>query len=446
MPPPTTSMDINLNSQNSDIPELMEPVSIDSEDSGISDTEVVEIPLTEDHDYQKFLPTTLNPPPSTSTSSQHYQRYKSILPPPPPRPAHFSCNPAWHFDTARSPINSDGEEVDISDEDDSEDGVIIESSSRKGKTKKKRKSPAKKKLQENYRKKKKAEVLDQIPKLEVHEGANFHALRRRSRGRQPPPHFQRLPQEVRTFYTCFTLKHVEKGVIIHDSKKRVLLHLFPLATIPSDLIETLSISFQEYHTNISFPHYNYTHRRGDYQVRFLGCWFKSGRFLQPYMTAHYRGPQSGIHYKRLDNPHYIAAKRFQKTNRNLFQLVEDLIKNNYPDIWEIYKEVRVPAGCHKFAGLFAAVAINKMVQTKVHKDLGDIKGGICVIICWGKFQGGELVFTELSTCVPFPAGSIIMFRSAIISHYNMPVEGERYSMVFMTDKNLYKWSQSGKQV
>src|SRR5207302_9481004 len=102
-------------------------------------------------------------------------------------------------------------------------------------------------------------------------------------------------------------------------------------------------------------------------------------------------------------------------------------------------------GCHKFAGLFAAVVINKMVETKIHKDLGDRKGGICVIICWGKFQGAELVFTELTTCVPFLAGSIIMFRSAIISHYNMPVDGNRYSMVFMTDKNLCKWSASYSQ-
>jgi len=163
------------------------------------------------------------------------------------------------------------------------------------------------------------------------------------------------------------------------------------------------------------------------------------------MTAHYRGPHSGTHYKRLDNPHYIAAKRFQKANRDLFQLVEDLIKTYYPDIWKVYSQIKVLAGCHKFAGLFAAVAINKMVQTKVHKDLGDIKGEICVIICWVKFEGGELVFAELSTCVPFPSGSLIMFRSAIISHYNMPVDGERYSMVFMTDKNLYKWSESFSQ-
>ena len=67
-----------------------------------------------------------------------------------------------------------------------------------------------------------------------------------------------------------------------------------------------------------------------------------------------------------------------------------------------------------------------MVQTKIHKDLGDIKCGICIVICWGKFCGGELVFTELTSCIPFPPGSIIMFRSAIISHYNLPVFGDRY--------------------
>ena len=99
------------------------------------------------------------------------------------------------------------------------------------------------------------------------------------------------------------------------------------------------------------------------------------------MTAHDRGPHSGIHYKQVDNSYYIAAKKFPKANRNLFQLVEDLIQQYYPDIWEIYSNINVPAGCNKLAGLFAAVVINKMVRTKIHKDLCDIKEGIYVIIC-----------------------------------------------------------------
>ena len=156
------------------------------------------------------------------------------------------------------------------------------------------------------------------------------------------------------------------------------------------------------------------------------------------MTAHYRGPHSGIHYKRLDNPYYMAAKRFKKANHGLFLLVENLIQQHYPDIWKVYSQIQVPPGCNKFAGLFAAVVINKLVQTKIHKDLGDIKGGICIVICWGNFKDGKSVSTELTSCVPFPCGSIIMFRSCIISHYNLSVFGDRYSMVFTTDKNLSK--------
>lgn len=322
--------------------------------------------------------------------------------------------------------------------DDSEDGAIPESVIKKGKGKQKRKSAAKKKQEEDFKKQQVEETLDRTQHVEIPEYINIHALCRRSCGRPPPSSFQRLPQQVREWYYCFTLKQVKNGLIIQDSKKRVLVHLFPQATIPSNQLTTLETSFQEYDTNVSFPKYDYTHRRGNYEVWILGCWSKSGRFLQPYMTAHYRGPDSGKDYKQPDNPHYIAAKRFQKANRNLFQLVEDLIRNNYPDIWEIYSRIKVPSGCYKFAGLFAAVAINKLVQTKIHKDRGDMKYGICVIICWGKFKGGKLVFTELGACVPFPAGSIIIFRSAIISHYNMPVDGERYCMVLMTDKNLSK--------
>jgi len=275
------------------------------------------------------------------------------------------------------------------------------------------------------------------------EGVNLHALRRRTRGRQPPCFLERSPLQIQEGnYFLFTLPQVQNGLIIRDSRQRALVHLFPLSTIPKELLETLTTSFQEYDNSLTFSNNNYTQKRGDYEVRILGCWFKSGRFLQPYMTSHYRGPDSGVHYKRLDNPYYMAAKKFQKANRNLFQLVENLIQQHYPDIWEIYSNIRVPPGCNKFAGLFAAVVINKLVRTKIHKDLGDIKCGICVIICWGDFEGGELVFTELMSCVPFPAGSIIMFRSAIISHYNLPVTGNRYSMVFTTDKNLFKWSCS----
>ena len=134
------------------------------------------------------------------------------------------------------------------------------------------------------------ETLNQTQHVDVPEYANIHALRRRSRGRQPPSFFQLLPQQVRDRYYCFTLKLVENGLIIHDPKKRVLVPLFPQATIPSHLLSTLETSFQDYECKVSFPKYDYTHKRGDYEIRILGCWFKSGPFLQPYMTGDYHRP------------------------------------------------------------------------------------------------------------------------------------------------------------
>ena len=364
------------------------PVSADSDESGISDTEVPDIPLNQDSDYQEFLSSTINSP-SPPTSTILFPSQKGIiLPPPPARPSHFRCNPAWHWDDFHSPINSDCEERALADSEDSEEGAIPESSIlKKRRTKKKKgKSPASKKYREEkraeHRKAKTKESLKNTVVVEAEEGVNLHALRRRSRGHQPPSFLERSPLQIQEGnYYWFTLAQVQNGLIIRDSKQRPLVHLFPLSTISKELLEILANSFQEYENSVTFANNNYAQKRGDYEVRILGCWFKSGRFLQPYMTAHYRGPKSGIHYKRLDNPHYIAAKKFQKANHNLFQLVENLIQQHYPDIWEIYSNIKVPSGCHKFAGLFAAVVINKLVRTKIHKDLGDIKCGICVIIC-----------------------------------------------------------------
>ena len=352
----------------------------------VSDGELSDIPLEKDLDYHESLNTITvdRPIPSVPANTSHVQPYTIRLPPPPARPAHFRCNPAWHFDEPRSPINSDGEEVDFSE--DSEDGVIAESSKTgKKQKKKKRKSCAsmqrRKDRQQDWKKARTSEVVKEAKKYRAGEGANIYALIRRQRGHQPSDHFERPIQEIYKGYKTFTLDQVKHGIIIRDSGQRVLVHLFPPQTISSALIPTLATSLQKYENSVSFPNYDYTRTRGDYQVHILGCWFKSGRFLQPYMTAHYRGPHSGIHYKRLDNPYYMAAKKFQRANRSLFQVVEDLIRQHHPDIWEVYRNIKVPSGCNKFAGLFAAVVSNKLVQTKVHKDLGDIKGGICIVIC-----------------------------------------------------------------
>jgi len=58
MTSPIISDNLKLNTPNYDIPEFMQLVSADSDDSGLSDTEVIETSLPDDLDYQETLPTT----------------------------------------------------------------------------------------------------------------------------------------------------------------------------------------------------------------------------------------------------------------------------------------------------------------------------------------------------------------------------------------------------
>ena len=151
---------LKLNPANSDIPELQQPVSADSEDSGASDTEVIEVPISEDLDYQESLSTILAPSSSATPTTHTKKSYRPSLPQPPERPAYWVCEPAWHWDKKESPVNSDGEEINFSDMEDSEDGAIPEPVLQKGKGKKKRKSAAKKKQEEDFKKQKVEETLD----------------------------------------------------------------------------------------------------------------------------------------------------------------------------------------------------------------------------------------------------------------------------------------------
>jgi len=192
----------------------MPAVSTDSDDSAISDDEEPEIPVSEDLDYQNSVPLPIQP--AISRSPTTFELYGLTLPQLPTRSSHWSCDTAWHYDTARSPINGDGEESNNSDSDDSEESTIRESSSfRKAKGKREKKAPGNSKNQEAFKKEKTATMLNKTQKVEVEEGANLHALRRRSPGPQPAPVFQMHPLEVqRRVYSTFTLQQVQNGCII----------------------------------------------------------------------------------------------------------------------------------------------------------------------------------------------------------------------------------------
>ncbi|RPA70524.1 hypothetical protein BJ508DRAFT_337112 [Ascobolus immersus RN42] len=70
----------------------------------------------------------------------------------------------------------------------------------------------------------------------------------------------------------------------------------------------------------------------------------------------------------------------------------------------------------------------------------DTKDGVCVLYCWGDFEGGELVLDELRMVIPLLPGQVVFFRSALLTHWNQEViSGNRNSFVLFTGSRVMDW-------
>ena len=65
----------------------------------------------------------------------------------------------------------------------------------------------------------------------------------------------------------------------------------------------------------------------------------------------------------------------------------------------------------------------------------------CVVIPFGKWEGGQLCLYELGLVLDLQAGDFVLFRSDIITHFNLEHTGKRCSIVLSTDKLLVSWAE-----
>lgn len=123
----------------------------------------------------------------------------------------------------------------------------------------------------------------------------------------------------------------------------------------------------------------------------------------------------------------------------LIKFVMFMVKTHYPKFAALQKEVEKTLPDYlKFLGIFfSGVALNFGCMTHMHKDGTDLLEGFCLVISFGKFEGGELCFAEPMIMMPFGCGEMIIFRSALLSHFNKLYKGIRNSIVFFTERNLY---------
>ena len=88
---------------------------------------------------------------------------------------------------------------------------------------------------------------------------------------------------------------------------------------------------------------------------------------------------------------------------------------------------------------FGGVVLNGSVVTDAHLDSMDYL--FCLVMAFGKWKGGELVFYELGLVSSASNSHIHIFTSTKQVHFNLHLEGGvRASLVAHTDKHMEGWA------
>ncbi|KAJ3838575.1 hypothetical protein F5878DRAFT_537242, partial [Lentinula raphanica] len=90
---------------------------------------------------------------------------------------------------------------------------------------------------------------------------------------------------------------------------------------------------------------------------------------------------------------------------------------------------------------FRSLIINLNNATQAHKDEGDNKGCISLVI--GDFEGGELCLFEPRLVLEMKNGDFVVFPSNLYTHFNLHFKGLRASLVLHSDKEGESFKQDG---
>jgi len=88
---------------------------------------------------------------------------------------------------------------------------------------------------------------------------------------------------------------------------------------------------------------------------------------------------------------------------------------------------------------FGGFVINVAVSTRGHRDSGDKI--FCIVIPFGDWTGGELALFEPGFVFRLRAWDAIVFPSCNVTHFNLPFQGTRLSLVLHSDKYGDRWVQ-----
>ena len=87
--------------------------------------------------------------------------------------------------------------------------------------------------------------------------------------------------------------------------------------------------------------------------------------------------------------------------------------------------------------------MNINFRTRAHKDVQDF--GLCIAMPFGEWEGGDLVLYELGLVLDLRQGSLCVFKSSIVTHFNLDFTGKRFAIILHTDDKIATAEQCYEQ-
>ncbi|PPR05289.1 hypothetical protein CVT26_011613 [Gymnopilus dilepis] len=122
--------------------------------------------------------------------------------------------------------------------------------------------------------------------------------------------------------------------------------------------------------------------------------------------------------------------------------MRELLPKEY-EILDIYCDI-LPADDLSPVYPFTGFVVNFNVTTSIHRDWKDFSLCCVLAISDDDCEGGELCFEELGLVMKLKSGDMVLFASSRLSHFNMPYQGERCSIVFHSDSGLDGWAYKNR--
>ncbi|KAF8646079.1 hypothetical protein AX16_007402, partial [Volvariella volvacea WC 439] len=242
-----------------------------------------------------------------------------------------------------------------------------------------------------------------------------------------------------------------KSLIVRDKNKNPLLvvctsledkHRAPLlnyieALYPNTLQDIPDSTNMDVIPNAEAIHFSWYNRysdRGDETTTELNPFL-----LKPGERGHINPaqfvPRSSAELKQ----HREEYEALQSLLTPLFEWQKDQIKSLLPDIFQQLKvwPDSLPLGERSPVYPFGGFVLNFNTCTRIHRDHSDDK--ICTVIPITMCEGGELCFFELGLVLKVETGDMAAFKSADISHFNLPYQGKRASLVSHSDAASKGW-------